>query len=241
MNLTKKSNWENIKQLKDSLRQLEDKGKRMIIILDDLEREKKKEKIEEEVLFLGELSEYFRETKTTVLFLADYDKIMTKIKDNNNNNNSQEEVIREFYDKYFKVSLKLKYFSIIELKKEDLNLIIKDIIQEKKQEDIDFISSVVEVGVEVIKSNNLNKICNKGSIRNLEKFILKIKLLKDYDNEKKKILSGVLFMKFFLPKIYYDNSFDKNNLSLRVEEQFMTIFYNEIQGRYNKKDKKIGY
>lgn len=69
--------WNTIKKLQNTLKELD---KNIIVILDDIERENDTNKIYESILFLGELSEYFRDTRTTTLLLVQYSYLKSKIK-----------------------------------------------------------------------------------------------------------------------------------------------------------------
>jgi len=60
---------------------LEELNKNMIIVLDDIERENDTNKIYENILFLGELSEHFKDTKTTTLLLAQHSYLEDKLKE----------------------------------------------------------------------------------------------------------------------------------------------------------------
>jgi len=62
---------------------LEELNKNMIIVLDDIERENDTNKIYESILFLGELSEHFKDTKTTTLLLAQHSYLEDKLKEIN--------------------------------------------------------------------------------------------------------------------------------------------------------------
>ena len=45
-------------------------NKKILIILDDIERDENLENIYKSILFLGELSEYFKNTNVTILLLS---------------------------------------------------------------------------------------------------------------------------------------------------------------------------
>ncbi|MGL4801155.1 MAG: hypothetical protein ACRC18_02700, partial [Cetobacterium sp.] len=114
------STWDEIKGLKKRLLQLEKKGKSILVIIDDIERVFDLELLKNSIFFLGEFSEYFRETKTTTLFLAEYDFIKNKITEYDKNFNLL------FLDKYFKYKLKLNTPKIIELDENDFKKILLD-------------------------------------------------------------------------------------------------------------------
>lgn len=114
------STWDEIKGLKKRLLQLEKKDKSILVIIDDIERVFDSEILKNSIFFLGEFSEYFRETKTTTLFLAEYDFIKNKIIEHDKDFNLL------FLDKYFKYKLKLNTPKIIELDEIDLKKILLD-------------------------------------------------------------------------------------------------------------------
>ena len=72
--------WNTIQKLQKTLKEL---NKNMIIVLDDIERENDTNKIYESILFLGELSEHFKDTKTTTLLLAQHSYLEDKLKEKN--------------------------------------------------------------------------------------------------------------------------------------------------------------
>lgn len=79
-------------------------NKKILIILDDIEREENLEKIYKSILFLGELSEYFRKTNVTILLLSQYDYLelaFNKVLENKKTNDSfQKNYV--YLDKYYK-------------------------------------------------------------------------------------------------------------------------------------------
>lgn len=71
INLGKKESiWNTLQELQRTLMKI---NKKILIILDDIEREENLEKIYKSILFLGELSEYFKNTNVTILLLSQYD------------------------------------------------------------------------------------------------------------------------------------------------------------------------
>ena len=81
INFGRKENmWNTIQKLQKTLKEL---NKNMIIVLDDIERENDTNKIYESILFLGELSEHFKDTKTTTLLLAQHSYLEDKLKEIN--------------------------------------------------------------------------------------------------------------------------------------------------------------
>ena len=174
INFGKKENmWHTIQKLQKTLKKL---GKNIIIVLDDIERESDANKIYESILFLGELSEYFKDTRTTTLLLAQYSFLEDKLEKMN------KETL--YLEKYYKYKFKLNEPTISEFLYDDYKILIEEAISTsfdltlKSDEKEDLINSI-------IKNINFffNKISNKNTklnIRSLEKSIQKIIYLYDF-------------------------------------------------------------
>lgn len=126
INLGKKESiWNTLQELQSTLMKI---NKKILIILDDIEREENLEKIYKSILFLGELSEYFRKTNVTILLLSQYDYLelaFNKVLENKKtNSNSQENSV--YLDKYYKYRFRLNEPTIYDLNDDDLRLIIED-------------------------------------------------------------------------------------------------------------------
>lgn len=106
-------------------------NKKILIILDDIEREENLEKIYKSILFLGELSEYFRKTNVTILLLSQYDYLelaFNKVLENKKTNDSfQKNYV--YLDKYYKYRFRLNESTIYDLNDEDLRSIIENIFK----------------------------------------------------------------------------------------------------------------
>lgn len=171
INFGKKENmWNTIKKLQNTLKELD---KNIIVVLDDIERENDANKIYESILFLGELSEYFRDTRTTTLLLVQYNYLKSKIKKDISS-----------LEKYYKYKFKLNEPTAIEFLDEDYKLLIEEAILTLPKLSIDenfkdtFINSIIE-NINFF----FNKISNKNTklnIRSLEKSIQKIIYLYDF-------------------------------------------------------------
>ena len=174
INFGKKENmWNTIKKLQNTLKELD---KNIIVILDDIERENDANKIYESILFLGELSEYFRDTRAITLLLAQYSYLEDKLKEINKDT--------LYLEKYYKYKFKLNEPTISEFLDDDYKILIEEAISTsfdltlKSDEKEDLINSI-------IKNINFffNKISNKNTklnIRSLEKSIQKIIYLYDF-------------------------------------------------------------
>ena len=175
INFGKKENmWNTIKKLQNTLKELD---KNIIVILDDIERENDANKIYESILFLGELSEYFKDTKTTTLLLAQYSYLEDKLKEMNKDT--------LYLEKYYKYKFKLNEPTPSEFLNKDYRLLIEEAISTTPSLLIDenlkenFINSIIEninsfftANEIILNKENSNYI--KINIRALEKSIKKI-------------------------------------------------------------------
>lgn len=159
----KTNNWINIQKLKKGLEKFK---QNIIIVLDDIEREKNIAKIEDFILFLGEISEYFRNTCVTVLFLANYEYIKEKCFKNNN----------EFLDKYIRYEFKLKEPTVLELNEQDIKRLFKEAIKNTNKEfsnDNEYINYTVQVITYFLgETNQISK--SNENFRRLVKAVNKI-------------------------------------------------------------------
>ena len=168
INFGKKENmWNTIKKLQNTLKELD---KNIIVILDDIERENDANKIYESILFLGELSEYFKDTKTTTLLLAQYSYLEDKLKEMNKDT--------LYLEKYYKYKFKLNEPTAIEFLDEDYKLLIEEAILTSTKLLIDenfkdaFINSIIENISIFFQSFHIYDI--KLNVRAFEKSIKKI-------------------------------------------------------------------
>lgn len=132
----KENNWNAFQKLQKTIDKV---TKNIIIILDDVEREENFKKIHDSVVLLGELAEYFKGTKCTVLFLCQYNYLKEAFGDKN-----------LYIEKYIKYNFKLHEPSMIELEKEDLVAIIKKlnqnnlVVRSKNKSSDEFIESIAD-------------------------------------------------------------------------------------------------
>jgi hypothetical protein len=168
INFGKKENmWNTIQKLQKTLKKLD---KNIIIVLDDIERENDTNKIYESILFLGELSEYFKDTKTTTLLLAQYSYLEDKLKEINKDT--------LYLEKYYKYKFKLNEPTAIEFLDKDYKLLIEEAILTSTKLLIDenfkdaFIDSIIENISIFFQSFHIYDI--KLNVRAFEKSIKKI-------------------------------------------------------------------
>lgn len=164
-----KSTWDLFIELKENIEKIE-KNKKIIIILDDIERESSSDKIKECICFLGELSEYLRNTKTTFLFLAQNDSIEKKI------NSSKDEI--NFSEKYFGQKIKLFFPNFSELKQVDFELLAEESIEKITNEkylknNIIYIYNLLKILEEKAENKKIN-LKNKN-FRSLKSYMIYFK------------------------------------------------------------------
>lgn len=175
INFGKKENmWNTIQKLQKTLKELD---KNIIVVLDDIERENDANKIYKSILFLGELSEYFKDTKSITLLLAQYNYLEDKLKKINKDT--------LYLEKYYKYKFKLNEPTASEFPDEDYKLLIEEAISTSPNLSIDknfkddFINSIIEninffFTANEITFNKENSNYIKINIRALEKSIKKI-------------------------------------------------------------------
>lgn len=215
INLGKKESiWNTLQELQRTLMKI---NKKILIILDDIEREENLEKIYKSILFLGELSEYFRNTNVTILLLSQYDYlelVFTKALENKKtNSNSQKNSI--YLDKYYKYRFRLNEPTIIELSDNDLRLIIENI------------SNSVCFYSDKISNENKNKFI-ASIIENLRNFF-DIKNLNLYESQPKK----EIFPKNFQSKNNQDIYEVVRTLNLQINIRLLEKSLQEILYLYS--------
>lgn len=202
INFGKKENmWNTIKKLQNTLKELD---KNIIVVLDDIERENDANKIYESILFLGELSEYFKDTKTIILLLAQYSYLEDKLKEINKDT--------LYLEKYYKYKFKLNEPTPSEFLNKDYRLLIEEAISTTPNLLIDenlkenFINSIIEninsffTANEII-FNKKNSNYIKINIRALEKSIKKIVYL--YTFYKESYITYSIFQYCILMENFY--------------------------------------
>ncbi|CAN2327461.1 KAP NTPase domain-containing protein [Fusobacterium sp. oral taxon C10] len=203
INFGKRENmWNTIQKLQKTLKEA---NRNIIIILDDIERENDANKIYESILFLGELSEYFKDTKTITLLLTQYSYLEKKLK--------EIKIDTSHLEKYYKYKFKLNEPTASEFPDEDYKLLIEEAIStlpnlssiDENFKD-DFINSIIEninfffTANEIIfNKENFNYI--KINIRALEKSIKKIVYL--YTFYKESYITYSIFLYCILMENFY--------------------------------------
>lgn len=223
INFGKKENmWNTIQKLQKTLKELDNN---IIVVLDDIERENDANKIYESILFLGELSECFKDTKTTTLLLVQYSYLEDKLKEINKNT--------LYLEKYYKYKFKLNEPTLNEFLNEDYRLLIEEAISATPNLLIDenlkenFINSIIDNIIFFFQSFPKNDI--KLNIRSLEKSIKKIIYL--YIFYKNSYITYTIFLYCILKENfkYYVRDYSKNNNIL------LKNFTEKIFQEYSKK------
>lgn len=215
----KENSWNAFQKLQSTIEKV---TKNIIIVLDDIEREENLKKIYDSVVLLGELAEYFKGTKCTILFLCQYDYLKNAFKN------------KELYiEKYIKYNFKLYEPSVGELETKDLIIIIKNLIQNDftilsknesnfEEKNIEkFIKSIadnIKFFFELEKNKQLN-------IRKLEKCINKILYL--YEFYKNSYVSYSVFTFCILEGEFIEN------LEEKKIENIKKNYYNNLLKIYN--------
>ena len=233
INFGKKENmWNTIQKLQKTLKEL---NKNIIIVLDDIERENDTIKLYESILFLGELSEYFKDTKTTTLLLAQYSYLEDKLIEMNKDT--------LYLEKYYKYKFKLNEPTASEFLNEDYKLLIEEAISTSSNLSInknfkdDFINSIIEninffftANEIVFNKENSNYI--KINIRALEKSIKKIIYL--YAFYEKSYITYSIFLYCILMENFYiflenyilEMSKERNTSVKNIKEYILRAFSN---------------
>lgn len=227
INLGKKESiWNTLQELQRTLMEI---NKKILIILDDIEREENLEKIYKSTLFLGELSEYFKNTNVTILLLSQYDYLelafIKTLENKKTNSNSQENCV--YLDKYYKYNFKLIEPLITNMSIEDFETIIKDAFKStyyELQNEIDlnlFNQFTDQVTQYIFKYFEYSSSIEVFNIRRFEKVIKKISYL--FPFYKKEIFTYYIFFYCILQENYSilsdDILFDKF-LNKIIEEKY---------------------
>lgn len=227
INLGKKESiWNTLQELQRTLMEI---NKKILIILDDIEREENLEKIYKSTLFLGELSEYFKNTNVTILLLSQYDYLelafIKTLENKKTNSNSQENCV--YLDKYYKYNFKLIEPLITNMSIEDFETIIKDAFKStyyELQNEIDlnlFNQFTDQVTQYIFKYFEYSSSIEVFNIRRFEKVIKKISYL--FPFYKKEIFTYYIFSYCILQENYSilsdDILFDKF-LNKIIEEKY---------------------
>ena len=165
----KSNNWENIKKLKEGLKKI-DNYTNVVIILDDIEREDDPQKTKDIVVFLGELSEYFKDTTVTILFLAEYESLKNQFSKN-------ESGLEKKLEKYIRYQIKLKEPKISELSLKDMGKIFDELLEKNPnntitEEDKKITIEIVDIFFKALEAKKTNE-----NFRNLTRSFNKMILL----------------------------------------------------------------
>lgn len=248
------NNWETIQELKSSLQELEEKGKKILIILDDIERVENIEFIRDSIFFLGEMSECFRDTETTIIYAAQYDDILNKLNNSKNKLDDSKEKEKCKLNKYFSYIFTMKKTKLGYLSKEDVYILFLEVSSEKEEiikygELIYALFSNINYSI-ILSEDAINSLKINENIRNIKKFINKVITKVGRDSDKS---FGIIHSIFILNDIFLENSkiSEKDRdvinkglynrvletLKLNKEIQFNENKFKEIEKSYNENEK----
>lgn len=240
-NSNKNNSWNSIQALKNDFVTLKDKGVSVLIVLDDIEREDDANKIKKSIYFLGELAEYFRNTTTVILFLAEYKKIIEKLEEEEIKDN-EKKYDERLLDKYFSYVIKVGEVDLEELTDEDINTLLgKEMILSKKYE-----IAIVDI---LKKFSKIYKIENERfynystkeekypiqiseNIRNIKRFLKKVGPLStwlEYESTAWLAINIINILEIFI-EVKKENGKKEEELKEKLKEKL----FNEIMISYNK-------
>ena len=205
----KSNNWENIKKLKEGLKKI-DSYTNVVIILDDIEREDNAQKTKDIVCFLGELSEYFKDTTVTILFLAESKSLKKQF---SKSEDGLEEELEKKLEKYVRYEIKLKEPKINELSQEDMEKIFDEVLEKNSNNIIDkkykkITIEMVDIFFKALKNEETNE-----NFRNLTRAFNKIIFYKELIKRSRFLytifLFGTLSDIFSLKKILDDKKYNE--------------------------------
>lgn len=214
------TNWESIEKLKKGIN---DSNKQILIILDDIEREDDYRKIKNSVSFLGEFSEYLRNTPTTFLFVAQQDKInkLRNLNEININGNLYAEEFN-FFEKYFNQVIKLSPLIFKKIKFEDLELLINQSLK------LLFNERTKDKDEEFIRETKLNISQHTTFILELLKILdeKSLKLKTPIGNERFRVLT--MFLTYFKESILAEDLNNNSSLVWMYIYKSFELFFNNL-------------
>lgn len=230
------NNWETIQEFKRSLEDLEKKGKKILVVLDDIERVEDILFIKDSIFFLGEISECFRDTQTTIIYAAQYDEILKKFKTFKGENKLYNFDVR-MLDKYFQYKFTLKNLYLNKLTKDDLDILISEHIKDesKRKEYLKFILILVNnlekqgnIGLigdneEIKKEEALEKNIN---IRNLKRYLM----FMENNLTIEKINKGIWALQgiFYLVDVFFEEEMEEKTKLELFKELFKKVIQENI-------------
>lgn len=252
----KKSIWNTLQELQRTLMKID---KKILIILDDIEREENLEKIYKSILFLGELSEYFKNTNITILLLTQYNHLELAfnkaLESKKINRNSV------YLDKYYKYRFRLNEPTISDLNDDDLRLIIEEVFNSaasyisisSEKEKIEFFNSIIQNIRLFFNFNDL--VLEEKVIENQYEFfridLKAMRLLGEFNNELKNTKFKINirnFEKIIKEKIYIYNFYKMGSISYQIfsffilKKNYKSYLEKDIQDilfNFNEEDKSL--
>ncbi|WP_369715101.1 P-loop NTPase fold protein [Leptotrichia alba] len=197
-------------------------NKRIVIVLDDLDRIEKGEDIQEIFSFIGEINTELRE-KIGLITLSSYNKLNEKVQ-----SHTEDKEGENYLDKYFDKKFYLQKVNIEELieyfcEDENLSKIIKQCKKAIEEHYLLFFNSEIEDG-KFEKEKKQNKIyLSKQTFRNIERLIKNININVKEIIENKEIYEKI-FILFEIFELLLPESWENLKIDSKMESLLDNIF-----------------
>jgi len=232
LNQIEKNYNETIEEIVKKMCKLEQK---IIVVLDDLDRIKKGEYIQEILNFIGEINIELRE-KIGLITLSSYNKLNEKVQ-NHTGKKEGEDYLEKYFDKKFYLQ-KINGEELIEYFCKDKNLqkIIKQCKQAiEKYYDLEVEEERYEERKEQEKQNITY--LSKQTFRNIERLIKNININVNEIIENKEIYEKI-FILFEIFELLLPESWENLTINGRMEALLNSIFDKEYNSKINFNTKK---
>ena len=211
-------------------------NKRIVIVLDDLDRIEKGEDIQEILSFIGEINTELRE-KIGLITLSSYNKLNEKVQ-----SHTEDKEGENYLDKYFDKKFYLQKVNIEELieyfcEDENLSKIIKQCKKAIEEHYLLFFNSEIEDG-KFDKEKKQNKIyLSRQTFRNIERLIKNINISVNEIIENKEIYEKI-FILFEIFELLLPESWENLTINGRMEALLNSMFDKEYNSKINFNTKK---
>ena len=211
-------------------------NKRIVIVLDDLDRIEKGEDIQEILSFIGEINTELRE-KIGLITLSSYNKLNEKVQ-----SHTEDKEGENYLDKYFDKKFYLQKVNIEELieyfcEDENLSKIIKQCKKAIEEHYLLFFNSEIEDG-KFEKEKKQNKIyLSRQTFRNIERLIKNINISVNEIIENKEIYEKI-FILFEIFELLLPESWENLTINGRMEALLNSMFDKEYNSKINFNTKK---
>ena len=211
-------------------------NKRIVIVLDDLDRIEKGEDIQEILSFIGEINTELKE-KIGLITLSSYNKLNEKVQ-----SHTEDKEGENYLDKYFDKKFYLQKVNIEELieyfcEDENLSKIIKQCKKAIEEHYLLFFNSEIEDG-KFEKEKKQNKIyLSRQTFRNIERLIKNINISVNEIIENKEIYEKI-FILFEIFELLLPESWKNLTINGRMEALLNSMFDKEYNSKINFNIKK---